>query len=64
MRYEKKGKTFLKQTSKMDSDELAEFIEWIRNHCSIEGLYIPTSEEYLESQTYIDKEIYLNKKYL
>jgi len=64
MIYEKEGHKFLKQTSKMDSKELTEFVEWIRNHSSNEGLYIPSSEEYLENKFLIDSEIDNHKSYL
>ncbi len=64
MVYEKNGQKFLKQTSKMDSKELTTFIEWVRNHASKEGLYIPTSEEYIENKFLIDNEIDSNKQYL
>lgn len=62
--YEKEGQKFLKQTSKMDSKELSEFTEWIRNYASNQGLYIPSSEEYLANQINIDKTISQHKQYL
>lgn len=64
MRYEKEGEIFLKQTSKMDSKELSEFVEWIRNYSADNGCYIPTSEEYLSDKFNIDKEINSNKEFL
>ncbi len=62
--YEKDGNKFLKSTSDMDTKELTDFIEFIRSKASIEGCYIPTSEEYLEHQFNIDKEINNHKNYL
>lgn len=64
MRYEKHNVTFLKETKKMDSKELTDFIEWIRNYSSVNGCYIPTSDEYLENKFNIDKEIDNYKSYL
>lgn len=57
MRYEKNGNHYLKETSKMDSKELTDFIEWIRNHSANQGCYIPTSEEYIQNKFFIDKDI-------
>lgn len=41
----------------MDTGELTQFVDWIRNYSSQNGLYIPSSEEYLEAKFSIDKEI-------
>lgn len=64
MKYEKKGKPFLKKTSKMDSKELTEFVDWVRNFSSTNGCYLPSSEQYLEGQVSIDKTISQHKQYL
>ena len=64
MVYEKKGKKYLKETSKMDSKQLTSFIEWIRNYASGNGCYIPSSEEYLIDKYRIDNEIERHKEYL
>lgn len=64
MRYEKNTIQFLKQTRGMDSKELTEFIDWIRNYSGLQGFYIPTSEEYLTNRFEIDKSINNNKTYL
>ena len=56
MRYEANEKQYLKQTSKMDSKELTNFIDWIRTYAGKQGLYIPTADEYHENQFSIDKE--------
>ena len=57
MRYKKKEKTFLKQTSKLNTKELTDFIEFIRDFSAKNGLYIPTSEEYKEKSFEIDRKI-------
>ena len=65
MVYQKKGYKFLRSTTTMDTKELTNFIEWIRNYAATDGcIYIPTSEEYLINQYNIDKQIEQNKKYL
>jgi type IV secretory pathway VirJ component len=64
MHYEKNGKRYLKRTRDLDSRECVEFIEFIRNYAAIQGLYIPTSEEYLYNKFDIDREIERNKQYL
>ena len=64
MSYEKNGKKYLKETRGMDSKELTDFIEWIRNYSAMGGCYIPTSEEYLINKYSIDREIEQNKQHL
>ena len=64
MRYNKNGNVYLKSTAKLTSKELTDFIEWIRNYSSINGCYIPTSEEYLTNKFEIDRDINQNKQYL
>jgi hypothetical protein len=63
MIYEKSSNVFLKQTSKMNSKELTDFIDWIRIYASRQGLYIPTSKEYLENKFNIDRQIDSNRTY-
>lgn len=55
---------FLKQTSQLDSKEMADFIDWIRTYSSQHGCYIPTSEEYLENSSAIDSKISNHNEYL
>jgi len=64
MRYEKNGQAFLKHTSKLDTKELTEFIEWIRNYSSLNDCYLPTADEYKENRFNIDKDIDSHKQYL
>lgn len=64
MRYEKNNNIYLKSTAKLNTKELTEFIEWVRNYSSLNGCYLPTSEEYLEQKFNIDKDIDYNKQYL
>jgi hypothetical protein len=64
MVYEKEGVKFLKKTSKLDNIECSDFLTWIRNYASQQGLYIPTPEEYKLNQFNIDKDINNHKQYL
>ena len=64
MTYQKNSKSYLKETKGMNSKELTEFIEWIRNYSAKGGCYIPTSEEYLMNKYAIDKEIEDNKTHI
>ena len=64
MVYEKNGLKFLKKTSKLDNLECSKFVEFVRNYAGLQGLYIPTSEEYLTNNFNIDKQINNNKEYL
>ena len=64
MTYEKNGTKFLRSTAKLDTLEMIQLIDFIRTFASIEGCYIPTSEEYLENKFFIDNEIELQKQYL
>lgn len=64
MRYENNGRQYLKSTAKLDTKELTEFIEWLRNYSSLNGCYLPTSEEYLEQKFNIDRSIEYNNQYL
>ena len=62
--YEKFGDKFLMETSKMTTDELSLFIDQIRTHCSMDGCYIPTADEYKFNWIEIEKEIDRNKEFL
>lgn len=64
MTYEKNGKKYLVETSKQNSKELTDFIDWIRNYAAQNGCNIPTSEEYLQNRHRIDNEIERFKEYL
>ena len=62
--YEKKQRMFVKSTTDLNTKELREFIEWIRNVSAKQGFYIPTAEQYLTEQFRINKEIEQNKEFL
>ena len=59
------GCTIYGRTSKMNSEQLTTFIEWIRNKAIIDmGYYILTSEEYIENKFLIDQEIESYKQFI
>ena len=64
MRYEKNGNIFLKRTRDLDTKYLAEFITWIRNYAGMNGIYLPSSDEYFRNWSEIEKTIEMNKSYL
>ena len=64
MVYEKNGDKFVKQTSKMDTGELTEFIDWFRSWSSQNGLYLPTPEEYYQEQYFYHNLGEQNKEFL
>ncbi len=60
-----KGKDkFLLSIANMTKDQLQVWIEWIRNYSAGNGLYLLSSEEYIENQFAIDREIEKAKQYL
>lgn len=62
--YEKGGKKYLRSTANLDSKELTEFIEYIRDVAGQNGCYIPDAEYYLQHKFAFDREIEQNKNYL
>jgi len=64
MVYEKNNSRYLKETKKLDTKELTDFIEWIRGYSAKNGLYIPDAEEYKTNKFNIDREIDKHKQYL
>jgi hypothetical protein len=58
MVYEVKGNKFLRSTSTLNTLEMTSFIEWLRHFANDQlGAYIPTSEEYLQSEFEISKQL-------
>ena len=62
--YEKDGKKYLKSTASLDTKELTDFIQYIRDVAGKNGCWIPSSEEYLLNRFEIDREIEQNRNYL
>lgn len=59
MVYENKENKFLTSSAVLDTEQMTEFIEWIRTIACFEnlGVYVPTPEEYIENQYHIDREL-------
>lgn len=59
MVYENKGNKFLTSSANIDTEQMTEFIDWIRNIACMEnlGVYVPTPEEYIQNQYHIDREL-------
>lgn len=51
------GAVYYDETSKMSSAELSRLISKFRDWSSINGLYLMSSEEYIENQFHIDNEL-------
>lgn len=63
MVYEKGKDKFLLSIADMKKDQLQVWIEWIINYSAGNGLHIPSSEEYLDNQFEIDRDIAKNRAY-
>lgn len=59
MVYRKEDNYFLVSTANLDTGQMTEFIEWIRNVACYEnhGVYVPSSEEYIYDHFEIDKQL-------
>jgi hypothetical protein len=58
LQYEKNGTRFRKSTSDLNTKEMAELIEYVRNFCHEQlGIYIADSQQYLIDKFAIDKEL-------
>lgn len=64
MTYEKKGNKFLRKTSLLNTEEMTNFIDWFRTWSSQQGIYLPTSEEYITNMLFIDNQIDKMKEFL
>lgn len=53
-----------KLTRDLNTQELTDFIEWIRTFSAMQGNYIPTADEYKLNKFAIDSEIEKFKEYL
>jgi hypothetical protein len=64
MTYNKNDELFLRRTRDLDTKQLTDFIEWIRDYSSLNGCYLPSPEEYKTNRFEIDKTIDNHKQYL
>jgi len=64
MRYEKNDNWYLRRSSDLNTKEMTDWIDWIRNKAGIEGFYLPTPDDYHRNWTAIEREIESHKHYL
>lgn len=64
MKYEKDGELFLKKSSKLDSKQMTDWIEWIRNYSGMKDIFIPSPDDYRRNWVEYEKEIEACKPYL
>lgn len=64
LKYEKRGKEFVKQTSKLDKLEMTRFIDKFRMFSSEQGCYLPTPDEYRNKWKDFHNIIEQHEKYL
>ena len=56
--YEKNGSKFLLSSRELDTVQMTEWIDWIRQMAiDTLGIYIPTPEEYIQNQFEIDRQL-------
>jgi hypothetical protein len=65
MVYVKKGKKYLRSTTDLKTTkEKSDFTEWIRNHAGMNGIYIPSPDDYNRNWVEIERTIEANRNYL
>ena len=64
MWYEKKEVKYLKESSKLNTKELSDWITWIRNYAANNCIYLPSADEYGRNWVEFEKQIEAHKKYL
>ncbi len=61
---EYKGKKYLISSADLNTKELTKWIEWIRNYASVNGVFIPSPDDYRRNWAEYEKEIQACKPYL
>ena len=64
MHYEKDGITFLKQTSKLDTKDMTALIDWMRNYYAMQGIYLPSPDDFHRDYDEIQNLINQNREFL
>ena len=64
MVYETNGEKFLKGTSELSKDECQRFIDWVINFAAMQGVHLPSPDEYIENQHEIQIELDRNCGYI
>ena len=64
MVYETNGEKFLKGTSELSKEECQRFIDWVVNFAAMQGIHLPSPDEYIEHQHEIQIELDRNCGYI
>ena len=64
MRYEKNGNHYLKSSADLDTKEMTDWIEWIKNKAGMQGIHLPSPDDYTRNWQEIEREIEAHKHYL
>lgn len=59
-----RGYVYLISSAELDTKQMTNFIEWIRNNAAMKGVFIPSPEEYRRNWIEYEKEILACKPYL
>lgn len=61
--YEKNMQKFLRSTADLSKEEMMLFISWIIEFSGMQGIHLPSPEEYINNQIEIEKELDKVKQY-
>lgn len=64
MVYTKNGNRYLRSSTDLDTKEMTDWIDWIRNKAGMQGHFIPSPDDYQRNWIQIEKEIQAHKQYL
>ena len=64
MRYQKNNKAYLKSSASLDTKGLTDWIEWVKAYAGMNGIFLPSSEDYHRNWAEIEQEIESHKQYL
>ena len=64
MRYQKNDNVYLTSSATLSTRGLTNWIEWIKNYAGMNGIYLPSSEDYHRNWAEIEQEIESHKQYL
>ena len=64
MNFKKDGFTYIISSSGLDTKNLSEWIEWIRNYAGRNGIYLPNADEFGRDWDKYEKEIERFKPFL
>ena len=64
MVFKHNGRQYLRSSTDLDRKGKTEWIEWIRNHASVRGVFIPSPDDYRRNWAEYEKNIEACKPYL